>query len=558
MKKFYLFKIFLLLNILLFAGNPGNTNTGPQSLVTSDDPDVLYKLKFYKEAIDKFLPILQKDKNDVELNYKIGLCYLLGSIDYIKAVGHLKVAAESGKAEIDTYYMLGKAFQNALIFDKAINAFEKSLEILKSKSDATSMTIKKRCEKEIQNCKYAITNISSPIDVTFENIGKEVNSAFSDLGPYITPNKTELVFSSNRAEGNQCEKPRKQGYTFDAYMSINKAGKWGRATNMGSSVNTPLNERVSSISSDGGIMFFYIDNEESTKDGDIYVSTANGKTFNIPVSLKGLVNSGAEESNASISNDGSKLYFASDRAGGEGEKDIYVAKKLPNGDWAEPKRLSNTINTIYNEDYPVIMPDDKTLYFASEGHNNYGGYDIFKSEWVDTLNDWSTPENIGYPVNTPQNNYNISITEKMHEGYISAIRPEGLGDYDIYKIIFNDAVSAPYATLRSRISNTDPNGINTEVTVNVTNKSTQKLIGKYNISAKKKGDFFAVFHPGEYQLEFINSQSKPYSTDLVVLDKNIRGEIIKKDFTLTSLIEQPAIVEPKKVGKEKTKPKTKK
>jgi len=532
----------------VFAGDNKNT---PASLANSEDPNVLFKRKFYKEAIDKFMPIFEKDKENIDVAYKIGLCYLLGSIDYMKAVPFLKKAAESEKGDNDAYYMLGKAFHNALMFDNAITAYTKSLETLKDKTGDDVNEIKRNSQKAIDNCKFARLIIDNPVDVSFENLGKDVNSQFADLDPCITPNKTEMVFSSNRAEGNQCEKPRKLGYTFDAYMSIYKGGKWTKAINMGPSVNTPLNERVSSISSDASNMFLYIDNEESTKDGDIYVAISNGKAFSTPINLKGLINTGSEESNASISQDGSMLYFASDRPGGSGAKDIYVAKRLPTGDWAAPKRLSNVINTIYNEDYPVIMPDDKTLYFASQGHDNIGGYDIFKCEWVDTLNNWSEPENLGYPVNTPEDNFSISITEKLHEGYISAIRPEGMGDYDLYKIIFNQASSAPYSIIRGKISNTDIDGINTDVAITVINKKTQKLVSKFNISAKRKGSFFGIFYPGEYTFEITNAQSKPYKTDIIVIDKNIRGDLLKKDFAIPSIIEPivAPVEPPKKVVK---------
>jgi tetratricopeptide (TPR) repeat protein len=539
MKHFTKYSALLLVLIAtsMYAGG-GTTNPKTQGaeLTATDDPEVLYKRKFYKEAIEKYQLKLAKDKDNIDIIYKIGMSYLLGAIDYTKAIPFLKKAAESEKdSPKDAYYMLGKAYHNAMMFDRAVEAYQKANEVLSLKSDNESKELNLLALKEIENCKFAKDAIKTPENVTFENLGKEVNSAFSDLDPYITPNKTEMVFSSNRPDGNQCAKPRKFGYTFDAYISNYKGGKWSKPMNMGPNVNTPLNERVSSISSDGSSMFFYIDNEESTKDGDIYVSTASGKTYLTPVNLKGLVNTSSEESNASINQDGSNLYFASDKDGGAGGKDLYVAKKLPNGNWGEPKRLSNTINTKYNEDYPVIMPDDKTLYFCSEGHTNFGGYDIFRSVWVDTLNDWSTPENLGYPVNTPQDNFSISITDKKHEGYISAIRPEGFGNYDLYKIIFNEAESAPYTIVRGNISNGDPNGIQTKIQVEVTSKKSNEVVAKFNVSPKKKGKFFAVFYPGDYKLAITNEECKPFTTDLTIVDKNNRGDLINKDFNLTAL-----------------------
>ena len=541
--QLFIILLFSILNATKAGTNNSAINKStPSSIAKSDDPYVLYKHKFYADALEKFLPEFKNNNEDVDMAFKIGYCYLYGTLDYNKAIPYFKKAAESGKGQPDSYFMLGKAFQFSGMFDYATNAFKKSIETLAEKSWSGDEIddIKFHSSKEIENCAYAKLMIKTPADVTFENLGKDVNTPFAEIDPYITPSKTELVFTSNRADGNQCEKPRKYGYTYDVYMSVNKAGKWTKAFNMGPSINTPLNERVSSISSDGGTMFLYIDNEESSKDGDIYVSTSSAKQFTTPINLKGLVNTSSEESSASISFDGSKLYFASDRSGGYGGKDIYVAKKLPSGDWAEPKKLSDKVNTNLNEDFPVIMPDDRTLYFASEGHNNFGGFDIFKCEWIDSLNNWSEPENLGYPVNTVQDNFSISVTEKKHEGYIAAIRPEGFGGYDIYKIIFNQAETAPYSILRAKIFGTAGTELNTDVKVTITNKKTNAVIGKYNISAKKKGKMFAVMHAGEYKLEFENELNPPYSTDLIIIDKNTRGELINKDFILSSSADTPS------------------
>jgi Tol biopolymer transport system component len=209
---------------------------------------------------------------------------------------------------------------------------------------------------------------------------------------------------------------------------------------MGSVVNTPLNERVVSMNDDASQIFLYIDNEESTKDGDIYLAVARNKVFDTPFSLKGLVNSKEEESAACISDDGSMLVFSSDRPGGAGQKDLYIAKRLPDQSWGEPRRLKDNVNTPYNEDFPMLTNDDKTLYFCSEGHNSMGGLDIFRTEWIDTLNAWSNPVNVGYPINTPEDNFSISFTSNKNEGFISSIRPEGMGGYDIYSIVFTQAV----------------------------------------------------------------------------------------------------------------------
>jgi tetratricopeptide (TPR) repeat protein len=519
-------------------------------LSANSDPNKAFKYRNYRSALEGFKLLESKQPEDDEIKLKIGLCYLLGSIDYAKAIPYLKKAAESSKPDPEAYFYLASAFQNNYQFDKAIEYYTKFKDAQAVKNLPNIEEINSRAARAIETCKNAIDLVKEPIDVTFENMGKDFNTVYSELDPFITPNKTTLIFSSNRADGNQCSTPRKSGYTTDLYGSIFKNGKWTRASNLGFTVNTPLNERVCSINEDGTAIFLYIDNEESSKDGDIYLALAKNKVFDTPFSLKGLVNSKDEESAASISSDGSALYFSSDREGGAGKKDIYVAKRLPDQSWGEPKRISNKINTPYNEDYPLISSDDKTLYFCSEGHNSMGGLDIFKTTWVDSLNNWSDPINIGYPVNTPEDNFSISFTSKKNEGYFAAIRPEGFGSYDIYKITFNESDGAPFYVYKGVINNGNPDGIQSDVKFTVTNKKTKALVGKYNISDKKNGKFAFVLFPGEFIIEIQNEKSAPFTEEIQIVDTNTRGDVITKNFNLKSLTS----IEPPKenVGESKT------
>jgi len=535
-------------------------------LSANTDPDKAFKYRNYRSALEGFKLLETKEPENSEVKLKIGLCYLFGSIDYAKAISYLTKAAIDKNIDPEVFFYAANAYQSNYQFDKAIEYYDKYKEVQTAKNPPNIQEINDKVARAIETCKNAIELVKSPIDVTFENMGKEFNTVYSELDPFITPNKSTFIFSSNRADGNQCTTPRKSGYTTDLYSSIFKGGKWSRASNLGFTVNTPLNERVCSINEDGTAIFLYIDNEESSKDGDIYLALAKNKVFDTPFSLKGLVNSKDEESAASISSDGSALYFSSDREGGSGKKDIYAAKRLPDQSWGEPKRLSNMINTPYNEDYPLISSDDKTLYFCSEGHNSMGGLDIFKTEWVDSLNNWSEPVNIGYPVNTPEDNFSISFTSKKNEGYIAAIRPEGFGGYDIYRIVFNESNGAPFYVYKGVINNGNPEGINSEVKFTVTNKKTKALVGKYNVSEKKNGKFAIILYPGEFIFDIQNEKSAPFTEDVKIVDTNTRGDLISKNFSLKSLVTQEPLKEnkgdtkgsSKKSVKPKTAPKQKK
>ena len=188
------------------------------------------------------------------------------------------------------------------------------------------------------------------------------------------------------------------------------------------------------MSNDADKLFIYLDNIKEY--GDIYTADRDGKRFGKMVKLGENVNSNDFETSASISADGNTLFFTSIRPEGQGALDLYMSRKLPMGDWGLPQNLGSQVNTKYNEDFPTLSEDGQTLYFCSEGHNSIGGYDIFTSQWESESNSWSKPKNIGYPVNNGMDNRTISFSESGKTAYISALRKEGLGDLDIYRVKF--------------------------------------------------------------------------------------------------------------------------
>ena len=141
------------------------------------------------------------------------------------------------------------------------------------------------------------------------------------------------------------------------------------------------------------------------------------------------------ETSACFSPDGNTLYFVSDRPGGKGGKDIWMSKKDAKDKFSEARNLGSTINTPYNEETVFIHPDGRTLYFSSKGHNSMGGYDVFVSH-LNEAGIWSEPENLGTPINSPDDDMCFVISASGRFGYLSSARPDGLGGFDIYKLTF--------------------------------------------------------------------------------------------------------------------------
>lgn len=381
----------------------------------------LMALPIYKE-------IYKKESNNVELNFKIAQCYLNTHINKTEAIKYLEFCTQSAKPTSEMYFKLGKAYSLANKLDDAIKAYEKCLSIDSKR--------KKIIDRQIEMCNNAKALIKRPVNVSFTNMGKDINSEFPDYYPFITADEQFLAFTTRR-KGQTASRPEVDGYyASDIYMAVVENGVWGKATNPGAKINTPLDEQVVGLKPDGSEMLVYIDHID--KYGDIYSCEKKGGVWQKYKPFPEHINKEIEHS-AIITPDGNTLFFVRGE-NREAQTDIFMSRKLPNGNWGPPFKLGEEVNTIYNEDFPFISSDGQTLYFSSEGHNSMGGFDLFKTTWNSETNTWTQAENLGYPINTTDEDRSISLTPaNPRVGYISALRPGGQGDLDIYRIKFKDA-----------------------------------------------------------------------------------------------------------------------
>ena len=177
---------------------------------------------------------------------------------------------------------------------------------------------------------------------------------------------------------------------------------------------------------------------KNDKEGSIYYSKLDGDQWSYGYMLGTDpgditdINTQYHEPSACLSPDGNTLYFVSDRPGGFGGEDIYRCVKLPTGRWSKATNLGPTINTEYDEDAPFMHPDGVTLFFSSNGHKTMGGFDIFFS--VKSDSGWYPPQNMGYPINTTDDDVFYVMSSDGKRAYFSSVRPEGLGEQDIYMV----------------------------------------------------------------------------------------------------------------------------
>jgi len=273
---------------------------------------------------------------------------------------------------------------------------------------------------------------------------------------------------------------------------------------------------VIGLSANGNTLLLYL--RDAKKAGNIYISEKDdaGKFSKITLLDKN-INSPNEEIAACINAEGDLIYFASDRPGGVGGTDIYVCKKTPQGKWGIAQNAGKNINTVQNEDFPNISPDGKTLYFSSMGHTSMGGYDIFKAHQNEE-GVWENIQNLGFPVNTTMDDYNFRISKNERYGYISTIRPDGLGDFDNYRVIFND-VEPELTVMYGQVLAEDDSQVNfPDVFITVTSDKNGEIIGNY-LPNPRTGKYVVILPPGKYTLDVELFNFKLLSKKLEIMDK---------------------------------------
>jgi len=415
----------------LFKNDKENFNVAMDNLYDGNDA---YQDSSFGIALNSYIRANDFNPNNSELNYKIGICYI-NSADASKALPYLQEAYKLDR-EIakDIKYRIGQSYQSMLNFDKAIeeyNGFKISLSPNILYNWHTTL------QKRFKECTAGKELMKKPTIGMIISLN-EINSQFAEYCPLISADESMMIFTSKRKETTGgLRDPFSLEFYEDIYISYNENGIWGTPTNIGAPVNTVNHDATVGLSPDGQELYVYkgIKKSGDIYAGDIYYCELKGSEWSKSKALPNSINSPYSEFSASISFDGRTLYFTSNRPNGYGKKDIYICTKEANGDWGNATNIGNIINTEYDEEGVFAHPDGKTLYFSSKGHNTMGGYDVFKSA-KNKNGIWSKPENIGYPINTGNDDIFFVTSADGRHGYFSSIKQGGKGSTDIYMINF--------------------------------------------------------------------------------------------------------------------------
>lgn len=384
-----------------------------------------------KGALEIYHEVHKSNSQNAALNTRIGECYLVLK-NYSKAKEYLEKAYLINPLDPrETAFYLGQALHRLGEFDRAIQLFDEYIKDNNTKKEEVKDAI--FFKQQVATAKELM---SKPKDVTISNMGELINSQYDEYGPSISADGKTLIFTSRRPNNKGGAVDINDGKFYeDIYIAEwdDEKNSFGEAKPIQGRINAEYHDACLSISPDGKFIFVYKNIPGQTKSGDIYMSKLSGTgKWGAPEPLPKQINSSYFESSASLSADGNWLYFVSERRGGIGNGDIYRSKRISKTEWGEAENLGPIINTEEDEISVFIHPDGKTLFFSSKGHNTMGGYDIFKSVYEN--GQWSKPENIGYPINTLEDDLHFVLSSDNQTAYYSAVSPNGYGERDILKI----------------------------------------------------------------------------------------------------------------------------
>lgn len=536
------------------------------------------KKEQFEEAKNYFLNLdSTKAKSDPLYNYYMGVVYYSSSneqelgipymLDYIEEVDSARIEYY-GHHHI--YYMLAKLYHLSYEFDAAekyYNEFIVKIEGTPSLSKKNKELLIENAKRQIENCSFGRIAIRNPRHVIIESLGDSINTIYPEYAAVVSQDEKTLFFTSRRPSTTGGKKDKSGNYFEDIYTATLEKGslfdvdKRDTITTQGYYFNLVTEFQYSKFGSAGRIInskkhdgSIQLDQKDSLiyfyKDFDIWYAEVDSNSLTEAKKMGTHVNSDNFEPSIFFSYNGEKLFIVSDRPGGYGGLDIYISEKDENGEWGPARNLGPNINTPFNEDAPYLDPNERTFYFSSEGHSSMGGYDVFRSTMKDTT--YSSPVNLGFPINTPGEDIYFTMTKRYNRGYYSSNNLKGEGDMDIYRITFADERD-PIAELKGYVKEGD-RLIPANSKITLTARDIDETISTQSDTIT--GDYFLLLGHGKtYDMHVETEGFAPYTHTFDIPDQenyfqlyqeihhvhlyNSDGEIIGQKITLFNALGEP-------------------
>jgi tetratricopeptide (TPR) repeat protein len=536
MTRIFVFSLVLIFTSVINSQNSNNINEKLYNEAVS-----LYERGDNVKAISLFKRVLNDQPDNINVLYNIGHCYLTtnnrsdsASIYFNQAIEHLAENDYNTEFGIDLFMSMASANQLQYKFEDAIVNYNQILGFI----DNDYIELKEAVNRQIEICNNGILLMKTPVHLEVHNLGNQVNSKYDDHSPLINVDENMLLFTSKRISSYSQIMDDGQ-FSEKVYVSKLKEGTWEKSEILSSVVKRNSHESAVCISADGTELYMLISNIEGQ---NLYVSNYDGETWSEPFKLPSGINSIYNETHASINPDKSILFFTSDRKGGFGGLDIYMARKLPNGEWGTPRNLGKHINTQYDEETPMIHPNGKTLYFSSKGHNTMGNFDIFYSA-MNADSSWTQPMNMGYPINTPDDDFFFVPTASPNKAYMASSRFEdNQGRSDLYLIEYEEPYENKLAVIKGKLHSSE-NTAWENISILVKEKGNDELVGEYKPN-HANGNYLLILEADKkYELQYQGNGFTPISSQLDIskeMTYHKNAKTITLDDVWVKEIEKPA------------------
>jgi tetratricopeptide (TPR) repeat protein len=482
------------------------------------------------------------DSSSANINYLLGVCYLQSPMQKSRAEYYLaksirKVSpnyqmddpGETSAAPIAHFYY-AQALHINYKFDEALRQFEAFRKFL----DPKDKEYLKILTKEINTTKLAMEMVKVPINVQITNLGDSVNSEYPDYSAVLSADERMLIYTTRRANSLGGLKNEDGLFFEDIVVSYkDDQERWTKPVSLSHNVNSVGHEASINLTPDGQTLIVFKNDAGKNPEGDgnIYFSTFDGKDWTPLREFATNVNTEFWESHACLSADGNLLFFSSERPGGYGGKDIYRCVKLPNGQWSKALNMGSLINTEYDEDGGFIHPDGRTFYFASNGPKSMGGYDILFAT-LNEDNKFSNATNIGYPINTTDDDIFYVSSPDGKRGYFSSAKTGGYGEKDIYRITIAEARETFLALFKGQLIPAEGESLPENLMIVVTDKQSNELIGTYR-PKMVNGTFSTILPPGrEYNFSYQTESGEEFYTEDVFVGNDVAYQEIRREVEL--------------------------
>lgn len=525
-----------------------------------EEGNKLMEEKLYNQAADVWKGLLDTDPENGNLNYKLGYSFFHSYNQKAKALTHLEKAsmlrsANSGygsfntsgydpfdarerNAPVEVDYYLARAYHLDNQFDKADANYQKFMDEAGSKHALYPLA--KRGKEQTANAR---TLRSAPLEYQVSNAGPVINNDHPDFSPVLSVDGNALFYTSRRVRPDSSNKSVLDPIAGLPYENIyvsykDRNGVWQQPELL--NINPAGAGHLASVNvaADGQTLILYRDDGG---DGNLYESKLVGEVWSDPVLMGSDINTRSWETHGALTADGNTFYFVSDRSGGRGGRDIYRVVRLPDGTWSKAQNLGNVVNTTYDEDGVFIHPNGRTMYFGSVGHNSMGGFDIFTTELQDD-GTWSVPKNLGYPLNTVDDDVFFITTADGRRGYFSSDQSGGHGEKDIYFVDLPSEMEAEGLTvLKGFIIPATGEALPPSTILYVTDKSTGEV--KSYKPRQRDGVYVAILPPcREYNLDYRVNDKTVHTEDIFVECETAYQEINKEIYLSPVSLGGPASI----------------